>query len=247
MDEKQINELAEKVNNFADKKEDEIIKTKNMPLTNSDSKYSSLVEYSENESNGLVNALMDNSEAIKMAKDQYKSLRNQKDLAKGMNKVVTDKAKADIETAHLKVNEQKVNNKITRAEQRNKLIQLNAEKKYLEREANHKLQMQKFKQIKEKNYDLLLRYFRAKHKDENGKWVYESDAEGNPIIHMPSRFGLAMVRFFDSLTATLNQIADAVGGLNKVVFKGIGIVFILLLLFVPPFRQWLLGLIGINL
>ena len=246
MEDIEKNELAEKVNDFADKKESEIIKTKNIPLTVDDQKYSTLVEYNEIQSNGLVEALTDNSDAIKMAKEQYKSLHNQKNIAKSMNKVVADKTKADIETAHLKVNEQKVNNKITRAEQRNKLIQLNAEKKYLEREAKHKLQMQKFKQIKEKNYDLLLRYFRAKHKDENGKWVYENDSQGNPIIHMPSRFGLAMVRLFDSLTATLNQIADAVGGLNKVVFKGIGIILLMLLLFVPPFRQWLLGLLGIN-
>lgn len=246
MEEKDKNELAEKVEAFAREQEEKEVKTKIMPLTNADGQSATLVEYKEVEDNKLVNALMNTDEAVKMAKEQFKNIKNQKDLAKRMEKVVTSKAKADIDTANLQVKDQEVNNKIRRAEQRNKLIQLNAEKTYLEREAQHKLKMQRFKQMKEKNYDLLLRYFRAKHKDENGKWVYETDAQGNPIIHMPSRFSLGCVRFFDSLTNTLNQISEAVGGLNKVVFKGMFFILILVVLFVPPVREWLLGLIGIG-
>ena len=45
----------------------------------------------------------------------------------------------------------------------------------------------------------------------------------------------------------LNLGAEVIGKTNKVVFKSLGIIFIILLLFVPPFRNWLLGLIGINL
>lgn len=246
MEEKDKNELVEKVEAFAREQEEKEVKTRNMPLTIADGQGATLTEYKEIEENQLVNALMNTDEAVKMAKEQFKNIKNQKDLAKKMEKVVTAKANADIESADLKVKEQEVSNKIKRAEQRNKLVQLNAEKKFLEKEAKHKLAMQKFKQMKEKNYDLLLRYFRAKHKDENGKWVYESDKEGNPIIHMPSRFSLAMVRFFDSLTNTLNQVADAVGGLNKVVFKGLFFVLILVVLLVPPVREWLLGLLGIG-
>ena len=246
MEEKDKNELAEKVEAFSREKEEKEIETRNMPLTVSDGQGVALTQYNEVEENKLVSALLDTDEALDMAKKQFKNIKNQKDIAKKMEKVAKDKVNADIETADLQVKDQKVSNKIRRAEQRNKLIELNAEKKYLEKEAKHKLQMQKFKQMKEKNYDLLLRYFRAKHKDANGKWVYESDEQGNPIIHMPSRFSLTIVRFFDTLTNTLNQVADAIGGLNKVVFKGLFIILILLFVFVPSFRGWLLGLIGIG-
>jgi hypothetical protein len=225
--------------------ENNIIKSGNMPLTKSDAQNSSLMAYNENTE--LVDALMDTKKAVEIAKKQYEDINNQTSIAKKMGKVVNEKTNADIETAHLKVKDQQVDNKIKRAEQRNKLIQLNAEKKFLEREAKHKLTMQKFKQIKEKNYDLLLRYFRAKHKDDENKWVYDSDNNGNPIIHMPSRFSLCLVRFFDGLTTTLNQTADAVGGLNKVVFKSGIIILILAILFIPPLRQWLLSLIGIKI
>ena len=246
MDEKDKNELADKVEAFAREQEEKEVKTRNMPLTTTDGEGAKLVKYKEIEENKLVGALLNTDEALDIAKKQFKNIKNQKDIARKMEKVAKDKVNADIDTANLQVKDQEVSNKIRRAEQRNKLIQLNADKKYLEKEAKHKLAMQKFKQMKEKNYDLLLRYFRARHKDENGKWVYETDAQGNPIIHMPSRFSLAMVRFFDTMTNTLNQIADAVGGLNKVVFKGLFFILLLVVLFVPPVREWLLGLLGIG-
>ena len=246
MEEKDKNELNEKVQAFVREKEEQEIKTRNMALTTNDGENATLVEYKEIKNNELVDALTNVTDAVGIAKEQFQNIKNQKDIAKKMGKVAKSKVETDIDTANLQVKDQKVNNEIKRAEQRNKLIQLNAEKKYLEKEAKHKLKMQKFKQMKEKNYDLLLRYFRARHKDENGKWVYETDAQGNPIIHMPSRFSLAMVRFFDSLTNTLNQVADAVGGLNKVVFKGLFFVLLLVVLFVPPVREWLLGLLGIG-
>ena len=246
MEEKDKTELAEKVEAFTREKEENEIKTRNMALTTSDAQNASLAEYKEIEGNKLVGALLNTDDALDIAKKQFKNIKNQKDIAKKMEKVAKDKVNADIDTANLQVKDQEVSNKIKRAEQRNKLIQLNAEKKYLEKEAKHKLAMQKFKQMKEKNYDLLLRYFRTKHKDNDGKWVYESDAQGNPIIHIPSRFSLCMVRFFDTLTNTLNQIADAVSGLNKVVFKGLFIILVLIFIFVPPVRAWILGLIGIK-
>ena len=238
-------ESAEKENEAQTVTAEVITDPKNVALTNEDKKFGVLTNYQENssEENALVSTLMDTSEAVKIAKGEFANLKNQKNIAKKMNKVVNEKTNADIDSAHLQVEDQKVDNKIKRAEQRNRLIQLNAEKKFLEREAKHKLKMQKFKQIKEKNYDLLLKYYRAKHKDESGKWVYESDAEGNPIIHMPSSFNLHCVRFFDAMTSTLNQIAEAVGGLNKVVFKGGLIILILIFIFIPPFRSWILKLI----
>lgn len=245
-----IEEEAKKIAEEMDAVEAEVVETnitdtKNLPINEEDMQNGILTQYnpdsvSENE---LVTTLMDTTEAVKIAKGEFANLKNQKNIAKKMGKVVSEKTNADIEKAQLQVEDQKVDNKIKRAEQRNKLIQLDAEKKLLEREAEHKLQMQKFKQIKEKNYDLLLKYFRAKHKDEHGKWVYESDQNGNPIIHMPSSFSLRLIRFFDATTSTLNQIAEAVGGLNKIVFKGGIVLFILLMLFVPPLRNWILSLI----
>ena len=246
MEEKDKNELIEKAEAFAREQEEKEIQTRNMSLTTADGQNASLTEYKEIENNQLVDALLDTTDALDMAKEQFKNIKNQKNIARKMENVAKEKVNADIESANLQVKDQQVSNKIKRAEQRNKLIQLNADKKYLEKEAKHRLKMQSFKQMKEKNYDLLLRYFRAKHKDENGKWVYETDAQGNPTIHMPSRFSLMLVRFFDTLTNTLNQVADAVGGLNKVVFKMLFIILLAIVLFVPPVREWLLGLIGIG-
>lgn len=246
MEDEEKKELADKIEAHEREVEEKEVKTRNMALTTTDRENSTLIEYKEVEENKLVDALLDTNDALDMAKKQFKNIKNQRDIAQKMEKVAKEKVNADIETANLKVKDQQVSNKIRRAEQRNRLIQLNAEKKYLEKEAKHKLQMQKFKQMKEKNYDLLLKYFRAKHKDENGKWVYETDAQGNPIIHMPSRFSLGMVRFFDSLTNTINQVADAISGLNKVAFRGIFFVLLGVFLLVPPAREWLLGLLGIG-
>lgn len=63
---------------------------------------------------------------------------------------------------------------------------------------------------------------------------------------MPNAFTLFWLIVFDSIVMFLNQTADIFGGLNKVVFKIFWILIIALIIFVPPVRQWLFGLIGIN-
>jgi hypothetical protein len=107
--------------------------------------------------------------------------------------------------------------------------------------------MQRARQIREKYEDLLLRTCRKKQKDENGKWMFVDDENGRPIVNIPNKIRLFFLRTFDGLISTLNQTADIFGLLNKNVLKGGFIILILLLIFVPPLRVWLLGLIGIKM
>lgn len=194
--------------------------------------------------NKLVDALVNNETAISIAKKQYEDLANQKQIAKKMGNVVNRKTNADIETADLLVKEQEVSNKVKKAEQRNKLLQLKNERTYLKREQKHRLQMQREKQLREKYGDLLLRTCRKKQKDENGKSVFVNDKNGDPIINVPSPFAFFWIRLWDSVISTLNQTADIFGALNKNVLKGGIFLIIMLLVFVPPFRSWIFGLIN---
>lgn len=197
--------------------------------------------------NKLVDALVNNETAIEIAKQQYADLRNQKQIAKKMHDVVNKKTNADIETADLWVKDQVVDNKVKKAEQRNRLLELKNERKYLKKEQKHKLAMQRANQLREKYEDLLLRTCRKKQKGEDGKWRFVSDEHGKPLVNIPSPFKFFWIRVFDGIVSTLNLTADIFGALNKNVLKGGFVIFILLMLLVPPFRVWLLGLIGINL
>ena len=204
------------------------------------------VQVIDNEPNKFVENLTNNEVAIQMAKDGYNDIKNQKNIAKGIKKVAIDNTKTDIESANLKVKEKKKNNAVKRAEIKNELYRLRQEKKFLKRESEHKLSMQKFKQRKEKYGDLLLRHCRKKVKNADGKWEFQTDKEGNAIINMPNAFVLFWLIVFDSIVSFLNQTADVFSGLNKVVFKVFWVILILIVLFVPPVRHWLFGLIGLN-
>lgn len=204
-------------------------------------------EVATSEPNEFVDKLTNNEVAIKMAEEAYNNIKNQKNIAKGIKKVAIDNTKTDIESVNIKVQEKKKNNAVKRQEIRNELYKLKQEKKFLKREAEHKLAMQKFQQRKEKYGDLLLRHCRKKIKNADGKWEYQVDKEGNAIINMPNAFVLFWLIVFDSIVSFLNQTADVFSGLNKVTLKIFWIVLIIIVLFVQPVRQWLFGLIGLKL
>lgn len=197
--------------------------------------------------NGLVSELSNNEVAIQMAKESYNQLKNQKKIGKQIENVVKKNTQVDIETADIKVQEKDKNNKVKKAEIKNELLKLKNDKIYLKKEQKHRLEMQRAKQIREKYEDLLLRTCRKKQKDENGKWIFVDDENGKPIINVPGKFKLFWLRLFDGIISTLNQTADIFGALNKNVLRGGFLILFLLLLFVPPFRQWLFALIGIKL
>lgn len=197
--------------------------------------------------NSLVNALVNNESAIDMAKEQYQDLKNQKQIAKKMGNVVNKKTNADIETADLLVKDQVVSNKVKKAEQKNKLLQLKNEKIYLKKEQKHKLAMQRQKHMREKYEDLLLRTCRKKQKGEDGKYHFVDDKDGNPIINVPGKIKFFFIKLFDGIVSLLNLTAEIFGAINKNVIRGLFIILILLLVFVPPFREFLLGLIGIKI
>lgn len=196
--------------------------------------------------NGLINALSNNDVAIQMAQDSYNALKNQKKIGKSIEKVVKKNTEVDIESADIRVQEKDKNNKVKKAEIKNELLRLKNEKTYLKREQRQKLAMQRAEHIREKYEDLLLRTCRKKTKGEDGKWKYHKDENGKDIINIPGKFKLFWLRLFDGIVSTLNQTAEIFGALNKNVLKGGFIILVLLLIFVPPFRSWLLGLIGIN-
>lgn len=197
--------------------------------------------------NEFVQAMTNNEVAIQMARDGYNDIKNQKNIAKGIKKVAIDNTKTDIESAKIKVEDKKKNNKIKRQEIKNELYKLKQDKIYLEKESKHKLAMQRFNQRKEKYGDLLLRHCRKKVKNAEGKWEYQVDEKGDAIINMPNGFVLFWLIVFDSIVMFLNQTADIFGSLNKIVFKVFWIILIVVVLFIPPVREWLFGLIGLNL
>lgn len=199
-----------------------------------------------NNDNTLVEALVNNETAIDIAKQQYSDLKNQKQIAKKMGNVVNRKTNADIETANLLVSKQEVNNKVEKTEQANKILKLKQERKYLKREQKHRLAMQRAEHLKEQYGDLLLRTCRKKSKGEDGKWHYQKDENGKDIINVPGKIRFFFIRLFDGIISGLNQTADIIGALNKNVIKGAFIIVVLLIIFVPPLRSWLLGLIGLG-
>lgn len=197
--------------------------------------------------NALVDALVNNDTAVDIARQKYQDQKNQKSIANKMGRVVNRKTNADIETANIKVKEQEKNNRVKRQEIKNELLKLKNDKIYLEKEHKHRLEMQRARHIREKYEDLLLRTCRKKQKGEDKKWHYVNDKDGNPIINVPGRIRFFFIRLFDGIVSGLNQVADILGAINKGVLKGSLIILILLLLLVAPFRNWLLGLIGIHL
>lgn len=196
--------------------------------------------------NRLINEIMSNETALGIAKQKFEDLKNQKQLATKMGRVVNKKADADIESADLKVEQQRVANKVEKARQKNELLKCKEDRKFLIKESKHRLSMQKFQQRKEKYGDLLLRHCRKRTKNAEGKWEFQKDKNGDYLINMPNTFVLFWLIVFDSLVMFLNQTADIFGSLNKVVFKIFWFLIIALILFVPPVREWLFGLIGIN-
>ena len=199
------------------------------------------------EENHLVTALVNNETAIEIAKQQYEGLKNQKNIANKMGKVVNRKTNADIDSANIKVEEQEKDNKIKKQKIKNELLKLHNDKVFMQREQKHRLKMQKFEQRKEKYGELLTRHCQRKRKNKEGKWEYVVDESGKPVLNMPNGFVLFWLIVLDSIVQFLNLGAEVVGKTNKVVFKSLGIIFIILMLFVAPFRTWLLGLIGIQI
>ena len=240
MEDKELEMIEQK---FAEKKREEAEKQERLSTTAEEGN-NAVVEL---DSNALVTALVNNNSAIDIARKKYEEQKNQKGIANKMGKVVNRKTNADIDTANLKVEEQEKANKVKRQEIKNELLKLKNEKIYLKKEQKHRLEMQRARHIREKYEDLLLRTCRKKQKGEDNKWHYVDDKDGNPVINIPGRIRFFFIRLFDGIVSGLNQIAEIFGALNKGVLKGGLIIFILLLLFVAPFRTWLLGLIGIHL
>ena len=107
--------------------------------------------------------------------------------------------------------------------------------------------MQRQKHMREKYEDLLLRTCRKKQKGEDGKYHFVDDKDGNPIINVPGKIKFFFIKLFDGIVSLLNLTAEIFGAINKNVIKGLFVILILLLVFVPPFREFLLGLIGIKI
>lgn len=211
-------------------------------ISESESQYNLQVQ-----DNKLVNAVMQNDTALEIARAKFEDIKNQKNLANKMGKVVNKKANTDIESADLKVEQQRLANKVEKARQQNELLKCKTERKYLIKESKHKRAMQKFAHRKEKYADLLLRHCRKKVKNAEGKWEYQLDKDGNAIVNMPNAFTLFWLIVFDSIVMFLNQTSDIFGSLNKIVFRVIWWTLILVIFLVQPVREWLFGLIGINL
>ena len=209
-----------------------------------------IVNFQDNNKNdkSLISALIDNNTitAIEIAKKQYENLENQKNIANKMSKVVNRKTNADIDTANLKVEKQEKNNKVKKQEIKNELLKLKNEKIYMQREQMHQLKMQKTRHRLEKYGELLTRHCQKKVKDKDGKWQYQVDSNGKPLINAPNGFTLFWLIILDSIVQFLNLGAEVISKTNKVVLKSLGIIFIILLLLVPPFRDWLLSLIGVK-
>jgi len=197
--------------------------------------------------NKFINQMTDNFVALEIAKDEYAKLKNQKKIADKIGKVAKENTEAEIESASLKVKEKDKNNKVKKQEIKNELLKLKNERILLEKEQKHALEMQRAKHIREKFEDLLLRTCRKKQKDESGKWQFINDENGKPVVNIPSKFSFFWLRFFDGIISTLNQTAEIFGLLNKNVLKFGFILLILILIFVPTLRNWIFGLIGINL
>lgn len=196
--------------------------------------------------NKFVNAMTNNEVAVQMARDEYNSLKNQKTIAKGIKKVAIDNTKTDIDSANIQVEEKRKNNKVKRQEISNELYRLKKERQFLEKEQKHRLEMQRAEQIREKYEDLLLRTCRKKQKGEDGKYHYINDENGKPIVNIPGKFRFFWIRLFDGIVSGLNQTAEILSALNKNVLKGGLIILILALLLIPPFREWVINLIGIK-
>lgn len=214
----------------------------NVPAVKSQDKFEM-----QTKNNNFVEAMTDNSVAIDIAREKYNTLKNQKKIGKQIEDVVKKNTETEIKSAEIKVQEKDKNNKVKQAEIKNELLRLENERIYLKKERKHKLDMQRAQHIRDNYEDLLLRTCRKKQKDANGKWVYVKDKDGNDIINVPGRFKLFWLRLFDGIISTLNQTADIFGALNKNVLKGGFILLVFALLFIPPFREWLIGLIGIKL
>ena len=243
MDLTEIEEEIKQKKQFAETEiKEEVLPEQNIVVTETTNKAE--IQAVDNE---FVQAMTNNEVAIQMARDGYNDIKNQKNIAKGIKKVAIDNTKTDIETAKIKVEDKKKNNKVKRQEIKNELYKLKQDKIYLEKESKHKLAMQRFNQRKEKYGDLLLRHCRKKVKNAEGKWEYQVDDNGDAIINMPNGFVLFWLIVFDSIVMFLNQTAEIFGSLNKIVFKVFWIILILIVLFIPPVRQWLFGLIGLNL
>lgn len=184
----------------------------------------------------FTEALSNNDTAIEMAKQAYKNIGNQEKIAKKIEKVAIDNTNADIEHVEVQVFEKDVNNKVKRQKLKNDLLKLRKEKLFIWREENHKLKMQKLKQRKEKYYELLTRHNKTK-----------IDENGHVSINLPNGFVLFWLIMLDALVQFLNMFSEVFGKLNKVFFKGLFIFFVILMIFIPPFRTWILSLIGIKL
>lgn len=195
----------------------------------------------------LIETLMNTDSAIVIAKTKYEEINNQTRIAKKMEKVVNRATEAEIDVANTKVLEQEVNTKIKKQEQKNKIIKLKNERKFLKKEQKHNLTMQKFEQRKQRYYDLLLRYCRKKIKNEKGEWEFLKDNNNNPIINMPNGFVLTILIILDAIVSTLNISSDIISQTNKIVFKSFFYILIICLVFIPPFRTFILSLIGITL
>lgn len=200
----------------------------------------------QTQDNKLVNAVMQNDTALEIAKAKFEDIKNQKNLANKMGKVVNKKANTDIESADLKVEQQRLANKVEKARQQNELLKCKEERKFLIKESKHRMIMQKFNHRKEKYGDLLRRHCRKKVKNAQGKWEYQLDKNGDAIINMPNGFTLFWLIVFDSIVMFINQTVDIFAGLNKIAFKLLWIIPILMLA-IRPIRLWLFGLFGINL
>ena len=243
MDLTEIEEEIKQKKQFAETEiKEEVLPEQNIVVTETTNKAE--IQAVDNE---FVQAMTNNEVAIQMARDGYNDIKNQKNIAKGIKKVAIDNTKTDIETAKIKVEDKKKNNKVKRQEIKNELYKLKQDKIYLEKESKHKLAMQRFNQRKEKYGDLLLRHCRKKVKNAEGKWEYQVDDNGDAIINMPNGFVLFWLIVFDSIVMFLNQTAEIFGSLNKIVFKVFWIILVIIVLFIPPVRQWLFGLIGLNL
>lgn len=183
----------------------------------------------------FISELTNNATAAELARQANEDIKNQEKIAAKITKVVQQNTNADIETAEVFVKEKNVDNKVKKQQLKNTLLKLKKERLFIKRDEQHRLQVQKLNHRKEKYSELLTR-----HK----KVIYDKD--GNMVINLPNAFVLFFLVVLDSIVQFLNLFTEVLSKINKTFLKGFIIFLIILFIFLPPFRNFIINLIGIK-
>lgn len=173
----------------------------------------------------MMEAIIDNSFAIDLAKKSLQDTKKQEKKADTMIQLADKNFKVDAEIVNTQIAEKDKNNKIKKQEIKNDLLKLKQEAKFLKREHSQKLQIQKLDHRKEKYGGLL---------------------ERRKIDYLPNAFVLFLILCLDGFVSCLDAMSKVFGGINKTLLKAIWIIILFTFIFIAPAREWLLSLISGN-